>query len=113
MRKGEAVVSNHELTPVCCMFFRGEASFAEQPRSWSLGKWRRVINGLALVFLIATTVCFFFPPGVPVTGSTMSYVVVVFAIGMLLAGLVWVISARKIFQGPSELEERLTEGRRV
>lgn len=101
------------LTAVACMFVRGEAAFADAPRSWSLGKWRRLINGLTLAFLIATTVCFFFPPGVPVTGSTMSYVIVVFAIGMLLALLVWLISARKIFQGPSEMEERLAEGRRV
>lgn len=95
------------------MFWRGEAAFAGQPRSWSLGRWRRPINGAALAFLLLTTVCFFFPPTKHVTGSTMSYVVVVFAIVMLLALLVWVTSARRIFQGPSEMEERLAEGRRV
>jgi hypothetical protein len=95
------------------MFLRGEDAFGDAPRSWSLGKWRRPVNGLALAFLIATTVCFFFPPGVPVTGSSMSYVVVVFAIGMLLALGVWVTSARKVFYGPSEMEARLVEGRRM
>ncbi len=95
------------------MFLRGEDAFGDAPRSWSLGRWRRPVNGLALAFLIATTVCFFFPPGVPVTGSSMSYVVVVFAIGMLLALAVWVTSARKVFYGPSEMEARLVEGRRM
>ncbi|TXT12604.1 uncharacterized protein COLE_03014 [Cutaneotrichosporon oleaginosum] len=99
--------------PICCMFLRGDAAFADAPRSWSLGRWRRPVNGLALVFLLATTVCFFFPPGVPVTGSSMSYVVVVFAIGMLLALGVWLTSARKVFHGPSEMEARLIEGRRM
>ncbi|GMK58672.1 hypothetical protein CspeluHIS016_0601140 [Cutaneotrichosporon spelunceum] len=99
--------------PILCIFLRGEEAFGDAPRIWSLGRWRRPINGCALAFLIATTVCFFFPPSVPVTGSSMSYVVVVFAIGMLLALGVWIGSARKIFYGPSEMEARLVEGRRM
>lgn len=49
-----------------------------------------------------------FPPAIPVpTGSTMNWVVLVVGIVWIMCAATWFIDARKMFEGPSELEERL------
>jgi hypothetical protein len=104
------------VVPIGLLFIRGEGAFGEANRGarWSLGKWRRPINGAALIFASVTTVCFLFPPFIPVTsGSAMNWVIVVFGIVMLMCGLTWVIDGRKNFTGPSELEGRLAVGKAV
>lgn len=103
----------HTNTPVLIVFVRGDAVYADQPRTWSLGRWRRPINAVALAFLLTTSVFFAFPPALPVTGSSMNYDVVVLAIVALLAVGTWVTDAHKNFYGPSELEQRIQEGRRT
>ncbi|TXT04786.1 hypothetical protein VHUM_04054 [Vanrija humicola] len=99
--------------PILIVFVRGDAVFADQPRTWSLGAWRRPINAVALAFLLTTSVFFAFPPALPVSGSSMNYDVVVLAVVALFAAGTWVTDARTRFYGPSELELRVQEGRRT
>lgn len=93
------------------MFIRGESAFAGHSRSWSLGKSRRWINAGALVFNVITSVCFIFPPALPVTGTSMNYAVVVFAVVLLMTATVWLVDGRKNFEGPSDIEERIMVGK--
>ncbi|WOO79425.1 Choline transport protein [Vanrija pseudolonga] len=100
------------FVPILLACLRGEKAFQGYDRDarWNLGRWRRPINALALVFLAVTTICFMFPPIIPVnSGSEMNWVVLVVGIVFIMCGVTWLVDGRKRFQGPSELEERLAE----
>jgi len=89
------------------MFIRGEKAYEGHSRQWSLGRWRRPINAGALAFNILTSVCFIFPPALPVTGTTMNYAVVVWAVVIIMCTCTWIFDGRTKFEGPLDLEERL------
>ncbi|TXT06963.1 uncharacterized protein COLE_06294 [Cutaneotrichosporon oleaginosum] len=96
--------------PIAIVFVRGASAFGEHAThaKWSLGRWRRTINGIALAFVVVTTITFCFPPAIPVlSGTTMNWVVVVVALVWLFAGITWAIDGRTQFHGPKALEERL------
>ncbi|KAK3047318.1 hypothetical protein LTR09_011308 [Extremus antarcticus] len=57
-------------------------------------------NIIGLVYTIITTVLFVFPPFLPVTGTTMNYCIVAFAIIILISGIQWIVDGRKNFEGP-------------
>jgi amino acid transporter len=102
------------FVPILLGLIYGEAAFAgyNEHARWSLGRWRRPINLAALVFLLVTSVCFLFPPAIPVaSGSSMNWVVLVVGIVFIMCGATWLIDARKNYHGPSELEERLAVAR--
>lgn len=96
------------IVPIILVLIRGESAFAGHSRSWSLGRARRPINALAVGFNLLTSICFIFPPALPVeTGSAMNYAVVVLAIVLLMCGITWAVDGRKHFVGPADLEDRL------
>ncbi|KAB8342968.1 hypothetical protein FH972_022563 [Carpinus fangiana] len=49
---------------------------------------------------VITTVLFLFPPAIPVSGSSMNYCVVAFAIILLISVVQWLLDGRKNFKGP-------------
>ncbi|OAQ65313.1 choline transport protein [Pochonia chlamydosporia 170] len=57
------------------------------------------VNGVAVLYLVVTSVFFCFPTSIPVTSNTMNYVVVVLGILAVLIGLYWIIYG-KTFNGP-------------
>jgi amino acid permease (GABA permease) len=67
-------------------------------------------NIIGLVYTIVTTVLFVFPPAIPVTGTTMNYCIVAFAIIILISAVQWIVDGRKNFEGPritiAEVEHR-------
>ncbi|BEI86013.1 hypothetical protein CcaverHIS002_0603000 [Cutaneotrichosporon cavernicola] len=95
--------------PLLLLLFRGEAALTDHrpEQGWSLGRWRRPINIVALVFLAVTSTVFLLPPFLPVTAENMNYAVVVFAIVLVMCAVAWFIDGRDNFQGPTEVEERL------
>ncbi|RSH84156.1 uncharacterized protein EHS24_005660 [Apiotrichum porosum] len=100
------------ITPIIIVFIRGEKAFAGHSRTYSLGRWRRVVNGLAIAFAVMTSVIFVFPPAIPVTsGSSMNYAIVAFAVVLIMCGVTWLVDGRKNFTGPRDLEERLQMGK--
>lgn len=99
------------IVPIIVVFIRGEKAFAGHSRQWSLGKWRRVVNAIAITFASVTGVCFIFPPAIPITGVSMNYAIVVFGIVCIMASVTWAIDGRKNFKGPRDLEERLQAGK--
>ncbi|BEJ14245.1 hypothetical protein CspHIS471_0400120 [Cutaneotrichosporon sp. HIS471] len=100
------------IVPIILVFIRGEKAFEGHQRKWSLGKWRRPINLGAIAFASITSICFLFPPAIPVlSGSSMNWAVLVLAIVMLLCGTTWLVDGHKNFHGPLDLEERLLDGK--
>ncbi|KAL1406913.1 hypothetical protein Q8F55_006325 [Vanrija albida] len=95
--------------PIFLIFIRGESAFdpAREHIIWSLGRWRRLVNGFALVFVTVTSVVFIFPPAIPVTGASMNYVIVVVGVVLLFSTLTWIFHGRKHYKGPSQIAERL------
>ncbi|KAL1412429.1 hypothetical protein Q8F55_000174 [Vanrija albida] len=110
---GLTLVQLSYLIPILMAFIRGEAAFEGQPRTWSLGRYRRLVNGTSIAFLIVTCTFFSLPPSLPVTGPGMNYAVVVLATVAILSTIVWFVDGRKRYYGPTELETRLAEGRRT
>lgn len=67
---------------------------------WTLGKFGIVINIASISFLTIAIFFSFFPASMPVTLESMNWSVVVFT-GEFLIGLVWyLISGRKVYNGP-------------
>lgn len=99
------------LIPILLVCVRGDEAFAGHSRSWTLGKWRRPINIVALLFATLTNACFVFPPAIPVTGESMNYSIVVFVVVMIMCLVTWFVDGKKHFLGPTELETRLAMGK--
>ncbi|PLB49328.1 amino acid permease [Aspergillus steynii IBT 23096] len=59
-----------------------------------------VIDMISLSYIALTTVLFLFPPERPVTGSSMNYCIVAFAIIVIVSVVQWIIDGRKNFKGP-------------
>ncbi|KAI9042392.1 GABA permease GabA [Aspergillus affinis] len=59
-----------------------------------------VIDMISLSYIALTTVLFLFPPGRTVTGSSMNYCIVAFAIIVTVSVVQWIVDGRKNFKGP-------------
>ncbi|KLT45653.1 amino acid transporter [Cutaneotrichosporon oleaginosum] len=96
------------MVPIVVVLVRGgKTAYAGHSKTWGLGRWRVPINVGAISFGLLTSVCFLFPPMLPVAGPTMNYAVVVLAVVFMFCGLVYAFDGRKKFHGPVDLEERL------
>ncbi|KAL6890086.1 amino acid/polyamine transporter I [Trichoderma evansii] len=84
--------------PQAALLFRGRSILPE--RAFSLGKFGYVINAVATLFVVFFSICFCFPVGYPVTASTMNYLIVVMAVGLVVTAIVWIAKLRKTFTGP-------------
>lgn len=70
-------------------------------RAFALPSWLGwTANVIGLVYTIVTTVLFLFPPALPVSGSTMNYCVVAFAVILIISTIQWIVDGRKNFEGP-------------
>ncbi|CAG9941757.1 unnamed protein product [Clonostachys rosea f. rosea IK726] len=84
--------------PQACLLFRGRACLPE--RAFSLGKYGFIVNALATLSVIFFSITFSFPPEMPVTGSSMNYLIVVMAVGVVFIAAIWWGGLRKTFTGP-------------
>ncbi|KAK0826559.1 hypothetical protein LTR03_017165 [Friedmanniomyces endolithicus] len=65
-------------------------------------------NLLGVSYVLLTTVLFVFPPGLPVTGSSMNYCIVAFGIVLMISMIQWFVDGRKNFTGPKvELDDHV------
>ncbi|PTU17604.1 hypothetical protein P175DRAFT_0512316 [Aspergillus ochraceoroseus IBT 24754] len=94
--------------PIAVNCLRGRNMLPERPfvLPSALG-W--IANIIALSYISLTTVLFLFPPGIPVTGSSMNYCVAAFGIIFIVSALQWVFDGRKNFTGPRFDENVLAE----
>jgi amino acid transporter len=79
----------------------------QEPRAWSLGKWYKLIDWIAILWVALVTILFVFPlykGGLPwesdFSWELTNYTVIWFAaIGLVFGGW-WVLSAKRWFKGP-------------
>lgn len=57
-------------------------------------------NLLGIAYVLITTVLFVFPPAIPVSGTSMNYCIVAFAIVLLISMITWFVDGRKNYKGP-------------
>lgn len=70
-------------------------------RAFILPTWFAwIANIIGLVYILVTTVLFFFPPELPVTSNNMNYCIVVFGIWMSICAIWWFVSGKKNYIGP-------------
>lgn len=76
---------------------------------YNLGRWS-ILNGwVASVFLVATSICFFFPTSfndqMQQEADSFNYTCVVYGGALIVAGAYWFLSARHFFKGPIRPED--------
>ncbi|KAJ4263450.1 hypothetical protein NW762_006269 [Fusarium torreyae] len=88
--------------PVVTLLIRGRQVLEEHQTAdtpFKLGRWGYVINYIASIFVVTTSIFFCFPTTIPVTGNTMNYVCVVIGILVVLIALYWAFYGNR-FKGP-------------
>ena len=70
-------------------------------RDFKLPEWLGwTANAIGLVYTIITSVLFLFPPALPVSGTSMNYCIVAFAVILMISTFQWIFDGRKNFEGP-------------
>ncbi|KAH9939389.1 amino acid transporter [Epithele typhae] len=85
-------------TPIFLRITSGREKLVPGP--FSLGKWYLPLGIVAVCWVSFIAVLLMFPPAVDPSPSDMNYAVVIIGAVFVLAGLSWVLSARKWFTGP-------------
>ncbi|KAK4556754.1 hypothetical protein LTR86_006325 [Recurvomyces mirabilis] len=94
--------------PVAINLLRGR-KMLPSTRSFILPEWFAwFANILGVIYVIVTTVLFVFPPALPVTGNSMNYCIVAFAIVLIISMIQWFVDGRKNYKGPKvELDDQV------
>ena len=94
--------------PVAINCLRGR-KMLPPTRAFVLPEWFAwPANLLGIAYVILTTVLFVFPPALPVTGSSMNYCIVAFAIVLIISIIQWFVDGRKNYTGPQiDLDETI------
>lgn len=87
----------HDIAPV-----DGPYSF---PLPISLG-----LHGLGFLFLFFAFITFNFPSDAPVTPNSMNYTSAAIGLIALLSIFTWLITARKQFKGPADVQDLVVDG---
>ncbi|KAI5459551.1 amino acid/polyamine transporter I [Mariannaea sp. PMI_226] len=84
--------------PQAILLFRGRNCLPE--RAFSLGKFGYAVNLTATLFVAFFSVTFCFPLFMPVTASSMNYLIVVMVVGLIITAGLWWGGLKKKFTGP-------------
>ncbi|KAF1816193.1 amino acid permease 2 [Eremomyces bilateralis CBS 781.70] len=78
--------------------YENRVRFIEGP--YTMGKWSKPVNAIAVAWVCLISVVLFFPPIRPITASNMNYAICIAVfIGMVSMGW-WFLSARRYYTGP-------------
>ncbi|MFD7769843.1 amino acid permease [Streptomyces sp. NPDC059787] len=69
-----------------------------RPGPWSLGRWRRPIGIIAVVYVVIITVVFCLPQSAPLTVESFNYAGVTLTVALLLAWLTWMTRGRRDYR---------------
>ncbi|MER6206555.1 amino acid permease [Streptomyces sp. NPDC001642] len=69
-----------------------------QSGPWTLGRWRRPVGVVAVVYVVVITMVFCLPQTAPITGETFNYAGVTLAIALLFAAVTWMTRGKKDYQ---------------
>ena len=85
------------VLPTFLRLRRGDA-FERGP--WHLGRWSRLVGTIAVAWVCFISVLFMLPTAYPVTWANFNYTPVAVLAVLGLAGIWWMVSARRWFTGP-------------
>lgn len=109
---GTICLSTSYAVPVLVNVIQGRKPVKGSP--YSLGKFGMAMNLVCLIWIVLAVVIFCMPAQLPVTPDTMNYASVVFSGFAAIAGIWYVVFARKNFKGPPVLRKTasptVTEG---
>jgi amino acid transporter len=71
---------------------------AYQPGRWSLGRWRRPIGYVAVVYVVVITVVFCLPQSTPLTAESFNYAGVSLLVALFLAWGTWLKRGKREYQ---------------
>ncbi|SEC17736.1 Amino acid transporter [Streptomyces sp. 3213] len=69
-----------------------------QPGPWTLGRWRRPVGVIAVIYVVIITVVFCLPQSTPITGETFNYAGVTLLGALLLATITWMTRGKRDYQ---------------
>ncbi|TGZ81223.1 amino acid permease [Ascodesmis nigricans] len=78
----------------------GQIKFIEGPFTLGSGKFGKIINWIAIVWVLFISVVLFFPPERPITAANMNYAICVALFMALFALSWWWLGARDVYTGP-------------
>ncbi|TRX92040.1 hypothetical protein FHL15_007137 [Xylaria flabelliformis] len=88
--------------PIVVLLIRGRGVLKEwqsENTYFALGNSGWILNWVAAIFVIVTSVFFTFPAALPASSNNMNYVTAVIGIFLLLIGTYWIVYG-KTFEGP-------------
>ncbi|MEV0275260.1 amino acid permease [Streptomyces sp. NPDC050610] len=71
-----------------------------QPGPWNLGRYGKLVAGVAVTWIVISNVLFMLPQASPITPSSFNYAPIALAAVLLIATVWWFATARRRFQGP-------------
>ena len=71
---------------------------AYQPGPWTLGRWRRPVGVIAVIYVVVITVVFCLPQSTPITTESFNYAGVTLVTVLLLATITWVTRGKRAYQ---------------
>ncbi|MFL6110282.1 MAG: amino acid permease [Catenulispora sp.] len=66
--------------------------------AWTLGRWRRPIGVIAVVYVLTITVVFCLPQSTPITTASFNYAGITLLVALLLAALTWMRRGKRDYQ---------------
>ncbi|ORY68387.1 amino acid permease [Pseudomassariella vexata] len=80
------------------VYYEKEHPIAKGP--FQLGRWQKLINCIAIAWVLFISTILFFPPSYPVTAVNMNYAVAIAGFIAIFALSGWLLSAKRYYTGP-------------
>ncbi|ARZ71937.1 amino acid permease [Streptomyces albireticuli] len=71
-----------------------------QPGPWNLGRYGKLVAGIAVTWIVISNVLFMLPQASPITATSFNYAPIALGVVLFIATVWWFASARHRFQGP-------------
>jgi amino acid transporter len=78
---------------ICRRIYAHRVQFIEGP--YTLGKWGRAVNGIAIVWVLFISAVLFFPPMKPITAANFNYAICVAGVIAIGSMTWWFVSAKQ------------------
>ncbi|MDX3132135.1 amino acid permease [Streptomyces europaeiscabiei] len=71
-----------------------------KPGAWSLGRWRKPVGWIAVVYVAVITAAFCLPQSAPITAESFNYAGLTLVVALLIAWLLWITRGRRTYKIP-------------
>jgi amino acid transporter len=69
-----------------------------RPGPWTLGRWRRPVGTIAVIYVVAITAVFCLPQSYPVTADTFNYAGITLLAALAFAWITWITRGKRSYQ---------------